>query len=242
MCEKKKVDFLKRYLYLIALSPFGNQEPPTIVKSISMIKRTKGRLLLTLLVITGLAGTLNTTALTKQERKYATGQFKQTRSDLLQSIKGLSDAQLNFRPSPEKWSIKECVYHITMVENALWDMLETNMKQPAMPEKRAEIKVTDEGLLKNVEDRSTKFKTADTFQPSKASWKNTADAATAFKEIRTDHLKYIKTTTEDLRNHLVQMPFGWIDSYQLILFIAGHSNRHIQQINEIKADPAFPKK
>jgi hypothetical protein len=32
-----------------------------------MLKRTKGRLLLTLLVVTGFAGTLNDTTLTKQE-------------------------------------------------------------------------------------------------------------------------------------------------------------------------------
>ncbi len=25
------------------------------------------------------------------------------------------------------------------------------------------------------------------------------------------------------------------------LFIGAHSNRHMQQINEVKADPAFPK-
>jgi hypothetical protein len=38
------------------------------------------------------------------------------------------------------------------------------------------------------------------------------------------------------------MPFGWIDGYQLYLFIAGHSKRHTQQLNEVKANPSFPGK
>jgi hypothetical protein len=52
----------------------------------------------------------------------------------------------------------------------------------------------------------------------------------------------MKTTTEDLHNHLVHLPKGWVNCYQLYLMIAEHSNRHLQQIEEIKANPLFPKK
>nr|WP_315822762.1 hypothetical protein [Paraflavitalea speifideiaquila] len=40
---------------------------------------------------------------------------------------------------------------------------------------------------------------------------------------------------------MVALPFGQFDCYQMILFQAGHTNRHIQQIREVKADPGFPK-
>lgn len=201
-----------------------------------------GRLLLTLLVITGLAGTLNNTALTKSERQHVVNSLKDTRNDLVNSLKGLSENQLNFKAAPDRWSIKECLYHITLTENNLWAMLETSMKQPPAPEKRSEIKVTDEGLEKGVTDRSQKFKAADINQPGKASWKSASDALADFKTARAAHLKYAKTTTEDLRNHVVQMPFGLIDCYQLMLMISGHCERHTLQINEVKADPKFPKK
>ena len=56
-----------------------------------------------------------------------------------------------------------------------------------------------------------------------------------------DHIQYLKTTTEDLRNHVVQLPFGYIDSYQLCLMIAAHSNRHTQQLREVMAAAGFPK-
>lgn len=206
-----------------------------------MIKRTKGRLLLTLLVITGFAGTINTTALNKQERKFAVMQLKDTRADLLRSVKGLTDAQLNFKPSRNQLSIKECVYHITTVENSMWGLLDNMMKQPSTPEKRGLITVTDIGLYNNIDAKNQPIEIAEKLQPDNDSWQNTAAAISTFKAMRNEQLKYTKTTTEDMRNHLIEMPFGWIDSYQLILFIAGHTNRHIQQIEEIKANPSFPK-
>ena len=206
-----------------------------------MIKRTKGRLLLTLLVITGLAGTINNTALDKQERKFAVMQLKNTRADLLKSVKDLSDAQLNFKPASNKLSIKECIFHINTVENTLWGLLNNKMKTPSDPEKRSAITLTDVGLLNNLDSRHHRIEIAEKLQPEKDSWLSTAEALDDFKEMRNDHLKYVKTTTEDLRNHPVEMPFGWIDSYQLILFIAGHTNRHIQEIEEIRSNPSFPK-
>jgi PHP family Zn ribbon phosphoesterase len=206
-----------------------------------MLKRTMGRSLLVLLVVTGLAGTINDTSLSKQERKTAIGLMKDTKADVLKSVKGLSAAQLNFKASPDKWSVKECMYHIAISEKNLWDLMEVTMKAQANPEKRSEIKMTDEQLIKMMEDRSFKVKTTETFEPKNTPYKSLDQAIEAFKTRRAEHIKYMKSSTEDMRNHVVQMPFGWLDCYQLCLMMASHSNRHTQQINEVKADPAFPR-
>src|SRR5690606_3070146 len=73
-----------------------------------MLKRTYGRLLLTLLVATGLAGKVNDTSLSKSERKFLVTQYKETRAALFSKTKDLSTAQLKFRPAPDKWTIEEC--------------------------------------------------------------------------------------------------------------------------------------
>ena len=200
-----------------------------------------GLYLLTLLVITGLAGTINNTSISKQERKTAIGLMKDTRSEVLKSVRGLSDAQLNFKAAPDRWSVKECMYHIAISEKNLWGLLEMTMKSPANPEKRAEIKISDEDLIKMIENRTTKVKTAEAFEPKNTPYKSLDEAIDAFKSMRADHIKYMKSTTEDLRNHVVQMPFGSIDCYQLSLMIAAHDDRHRQQIDEVKADHGFPK-
>jgi hypothetical protein len=98
-----------------------------------MLKRRMGRSLLTLLVVTGLAGTINNTSISKQERKAAISLMKDARADALKGIKGLSEAQLNFKASADKWSVKECIYHIAISEKNLWELMEATMKAPANP-------------------------------------------------------------------------------------------------------------
>jgi len=53
-----------------------------------MLKRTKGLLLLTLLVITGLAGTLKDSIISQKERKSAISLMKDTKADVIKSVKG----------------------------------------------------------------------------------------------------------------------------------------------------------
>ncbi len=204
-------------------------------------KRKYGYILLASLIISGLAGTPTNNSLTKKERRFSAELMKETKSDVIKVVKDLSEAQLNYRSAPGKWTAKECVYHIAVSEKNLWGILEASLKSVANPEKRSEIKITDEQLVKMMKDRSSKFKTIEPFEPKNTPYKSLDEALSFFKEARAEHIKYLKNTTEDLRNHVVQMPFGYLDCYQLSLMISSHSNRHSQQINEIKSDPGYPK-
>ncbi len=179
--------------------------------------------------------------ITKKEREYATKLLKDTEKGVFEQLKGLTPAQLTFKPAPDRWSVEECVKHIAASEEMLWQTAEGTLKQPANPEKQAEIKVTDEQLVQQIEDRTNKFKTTEKLQPENIPLKSTEEALASFKKNREKLIDYVKSTNEDLRTHIATMPFGSIDSYQFILFIGAHSNRHTQQIMEVKADPNFPK-
>jgi hypothetical protein len=182
------------------------------------------------------AGTLS-----KKERKGAVQLLKSTEKDLHKELKGLSEAQLKYKPAPDRWSVEECVKHIAVSGNAIWQMTETGIKQPANPEKRSEIKMTDEQVVQGTEDRSTKRKTFDPLKPENSPYKSMDEALATLKTNQAQLIDYIKSTSDDLRNHVVALPFGTLDCYQMILFQAAHTNRHIQQIREVKADPGFPK-
>ena len=55
-------------------------------------------------------------------------------------------------------------------------------------------------------------------------------------------MDYVRTTNDDLRDHFGPHPMlGTMDAYQWILLISAHSERHTKQIEEVKADPNFPK-
>ena len=79
-------------------------------------------------------------------------------------------------------------------------------------------------------------------EPQNTPFQSLDDALNSFKNDRAKLIGYIKATNDDLRNHVATLPFASFDTYQMILFIGAHSNRHTQQIAEVKADPNFPKK
>jgi hypothetical protein len=181
------------------------------------------------------------TTLTKKERKYAKDYLKDTKKDLVKTVSGLSEAQLKFKAAPDRWSVQECVMHIAKAEQMLWEGVEKGMKDPANPEKRAEIKMTDEQWIAAITDRSKKFKAPEPIQPQNTGFATLQDALNSFKATRGKIIDYVNDTQEDMRSHVVNFPVGVLDAYQMVLFISAHSNRHTQQIKEVMADPNFPK-
>jgi hypothetical protein len=179
--------------------------------------------------------------LTKDEKKMVSKNLKATLKVLQKSVKGLSDAQLNFKAAPDKWSIKECVYHLALSETNLWGWAQGTLAAPANPDKRKDIKITDEKLLAGVEDRTNKVKTGETFEPKNAKWTTVPEALQFLKEERQKHIDALKASTEDYRNHVAeQSPVGPIDAYQIILLMSAHTVRHSKQIDEVKASAGYP--
>lgn len=207
-----------------------------------MLKRTKGRLLITLLVVTGLAGTMNNSSVSMEERKYALNSLKDSRNELLGEVKDLSAEQLDYKSPSSQLSIKNCLLQMMWNEKKLWEIITSVSVQPANPEKRTEIKFTDKQLVAMIEKGSITISGANTFKQANAPWKNVDATLLSFKNLRNEHIKYMKTSTEDLRNHVVHTPAGSFDCYQYILVIAAETKRFARQIEQIKRNPQFPKK
>ena len=179
--------------------------------------------------------------LTKKERKFAVDLLQDTHKALQKSIEGLADEQLNFKASDSTWSVDGCVKHIAVSEKILFSAVEDALKKPANPEKRADIKVTDEQLVNFLENRTQKVKTMDAMKPENTQFQSTADALSSLNESTKKIIDFVNSTQDDLRNHVVELPFGSYDAYQVILIIGSHKNRHTQQIEEVKAQTGFPK-
>ncbi len=179
-------------------------------------------------------------SVSKKDKKAAISYFKETEKGLIKEVKGLSEKQLTWKPADSIWSIADCVEHITLSEKNIFDWAMSTLKEPANPAKRAELKHDDETIKKMMTDRSFKAKAREGFIPS-GQFGNTDKTLAIFKERREAAIKYIKSTDDDLRNHFATTPMGLVDSYQVLLFLAGHSRRHTLQIIELKAMPGFPK-
>ncbi|HYH55119.1 MAG TPA: DinB family protein, partial [Anseongella sp.] len=174
-------------------------------------------------------------------KAYLIDYFNQATEKLRGSVAGLSEEQLRFKPAEDRWSINQCLEHIVATEKMLFDMARTELEKPARPERRSEVKYTDQQLIAGVTDRSEKYKTSEALQPQ-GKYGSAEEAIKDLETVRAAVLDFIRRADiEDLRNHVVEHPAGTSDGYQNLLFIAGHSVRHTQQIEEVKSDPGFPK-
>ena len=199
------------------------------------------KLFITLCLVVLASPLLRAQEVSPEEIKQAVAYLDQTRAGVLAATKGLTTAQWNFKAATNKWSVAEVTEHIAAAEDFLRDMIQDKvMKAPARTEV-ADVKALDALVLQAIPDRSHKVSAPEPLQPNnrfgspKASLKH-------FKTSRATTVKFLKTT-KDLRGHAVDSPLGKkLDAYEWVLFLAAHSERHTKQIEEVKADPNFPKK
>jgi hypothetical protein len=183
----------------------------------------------------------SSSTLTKEERDKAIEYLKQTQKDFLASIEGVSDAQWKFKAAPDRWSIAETAEHIGLAEELIWDRINKMMKSAPAPEKRAEVQGKDEIVLTKVPDRSKKAQAPEQLRPS-GKWTTKAGLIKDFESTRAKEMTYVADTKEDLRSHFEDHPFlKTMDAYQWILLNGAHCKRHTAQIEEVKADPNYPK-
>jgi len=177
--------------------------------------------------------------LTQADREKGLQYLQQTRDGVVAATKGLSEAQLKFKPAPDRWSVAEVLEHITVVEGAIYgNVTEKIMKAPAGAADRDTAKI-DGQVLAMVPDRTHKVKAPEQFVPT-GRWAAT-DTLDEFLKTRTRTIAFFESTP-DLRAHVGgESPFGPLDAYEWLMFTAAHSERHTKQILEVKADPNFPK-
>ena len=195
---------------------------------------------LLLFLAIGFSLATNLVAQTAEDRAAALAYLEKTKAGVIDGAKGLSEAQLNFKAAPDRWSVAQVLEHIASAEDMLFGLVEGQvMKSPARTEPD-DIKAIDQLILTAIPDRSQKRSApeplipTDRFHGAKASLEHFGAAR--------DHTIAFLKDTKDLRDHAMDSPLGKkLDAYQWILFIAAHSERHTKQLLEVKADPNFPK-
>lgn len=177
--------------------------------------------------------------LSQADRDRALQYLETTKKNIVDATRGLSDAQWNFKPSPFRWSVAQVMEHIAITEDLLREIAENQVKK-APPAPDRDLKKTDDAVLSVVPDRSKKFQAPEQLRPTNQFGSPEASLK-HFLESRAKTVELLKNTP-DLRAHVVESGLlGKIDVYQRVLFIGAHSERHTKQLNEVKADPKFPK-
>lgn len=179
--------------------------------------------------------------ITEAERAKAVAYLKETKAELLKAVEGLSEAQWKFKAAPEKWSIAETAEHIALAEEMIWGLVNKAVQAPPTPEKTAQVAGKDEIILQKIPERSRKAQAPEQLQPS-GKWATREALLKDFAKMRDAEIAYLSTTEVALRHHFAEHPvLKTMDAYQWLLFNGAHAKRHTAQIEEVKADPKFPK-
>jgi hypothetical protein len=179
-------------------------------------------------------------AQTAEDRAAGLAYLKKTQAGVVDAAKGLSDAQLNFKSAPEKWSVAQVLEHIAAAEDMLFGMVEGQVMKAPPRADGDDVKAIDQLILTAIPDRSQKRSAPEPLIPNDR-FHGAKMSLDHFAASRGKTIAFM-ADTQGLRDHAADSPLGKkLDGYQWLLFIAAHSERHTKQMLEVKADPAFPK-
>jgi hypothetical protein len=195
--------------------------------------------LIALLLMSG-ATAASAQEVTQTEKDKALQYLETTKKNVLEATKGLSEAQWNFKPAPDRWSVAQVMEHIAAAEDFIRGLVKEKVMMSPAGEPGRDVKKTDEAVLAMVPDRTNKIQAPEPLVPTNR-FGSPDGSIKHFVESRATTEDFLKTTT-GMRDHVADSPLGKLDGYEFVLLIAAHSERHTKQINEVKADPDFPKK
>lgn len=182
-------------------------------------------------------------ALAQGERDYAMSALHASRKYFLDTVAGLSEAQMKWKPGPDSWSVAEVGEHIVLSERLFPSLVQQSLKTPATPEKKqADPRQMDYRLMKDVPARAKKGDAPEMLKPQGKFASKTA-LVESFVAERDRNLGYVRTTQDPLRVHFTAHPsLGELDALQWYILMAAHSERHVNQMREVMANPNFPKR
>jgi hypothetical protein len=182
------------------------------------------------------AGAITATAppITDLERQRLVAHMQMTAGWLEDEVSGLSPAQATFRPSANSWTILDVLDHLVVVGPIYWNDL-----QKARPVDGRAGRMNDIDVLWYGIDRTNREIALKSEEPSRG-LRDVQGGLTAYRAQHAKLLEYVRTTKDDLRSRLVERQNS--DAYQWALLISTHEQRHVLQIRELKAHPAYPKR
>lgn len=173
-------------------------------------------------------------SLSQQERDTLVDLLVSSQSALITATVGLTPAQWTFDPGGGRWSIAQCAGHLALSEDGLLAMIRGQiLASPPAIERAAAVRGRDGVVVAAMRDRSARTQTSDALVPPTCP-ESPAAFISAFLPKRAATLRYVRETTDPLHHHVAALgALGDLDAYQWLLLLASHTERHVQQIEEL---------
>src|SRR5690349_24200731 len=113
-------------------------------------------LLLSAILVFALSAIALGQSLTAAEREKAVKYLEQTRDGVIAETKGLSEAQMKFKPAPDRWSVAETLEHIALAEDFLLQNVSDKIMKASPGAADRDTAKIDAMVLAMIPDRSHK--------------------------------------------------------------------------------------
>jgi DinB superfamily len=180
--------------------------------------------------------------LTSDEKKFVIDMLNENSKRFLAAIENVNELQWTYKPTSASWSIAEVSEHIVLSDGLLLSIAQRSLKSPGDSLKGVELQGKEDVVIAKLKDRTYRANAPESLKPTNkfATKKELIDA---FKETRERTGLYVATTNDSLKDHIAPHPlFGELTTYQWLVMIPAHANRHVDQLEEVKIVEDFPLK
>lgn len=172
------------------------------------------------------------------------GAISGMRQALFDSVSGLSDAQLDYKPTDGEWAISDILHHLALTDEANAKLMGRSLKQaetagvPPDP-------TPDESVLNCLEPYADTLKNTRAQAPEFVRPQSHQPVPESLARLNASREKILASIEKLGQYDLTQVKFphpllGELHLYQWILIAGGHERRHVGQIGRIKSQPGFP--
>ena len=169
--------------------------------------------------------------MTPEQRTDLVDALEKSRQEFQDAVAGVNEEQAGAKPDPARWSVLECVEHVTVVEEIFLSRLETapRLESPRVDKQR------EADLAARVPDRTNRAEAPERVRPT-GRFTSLAEAMDGFHTARTRTLRFAEDRAADLYSLSLEHPrFGSLNGAEFLVLIAGHARRHAAQIQEAKS-------
>ncbi len=174
--------------------------------------------------------------------------YRMIRDEAGALVTGLTDTQFNWRPTPEKWSIAQCLDHLNVLGYLLLPRLEESINRVRALGRRTDGPVSygwmGRWFIKsNAPVPVKKLKTPHAYDPS-STWGAVDEVLPRFNELQNRLIHLAEDAQHyDVRRIKIASPVSSLIRLNIptwLVATAAHEQRHLLQARAVREAPGFP--
>jgi len=160
---------------------------------------------------------------------------------------GLTAAQLNWKPSPQQWSVGQCLDHLIVTNSCFFPDMERVAAGTYRPSLWGRVSPLSgffgRFILKALDpEKGRKTKAPRVFEPTQSAV--AADVIERFAAHQDDLVNHMRATSDaDLRGLKVTSPVSAVATYSLLdayRIVVAHERKHFEQARRVTRAEGFP--